>query len=339
MLFKWKFDNFSGRIWRRWNWRTCYNNERSLFFYCVHHLLFRVLEVRFQQERRGNLLRQRWVLEGQMWSSREIWAHVGGRAGSLCDCGKEGYYDERCVSVVHTPTSAYVHQTLFVTNPVAACDKCVPRQNGRSTCCGKGGSWEGKCGRAGDAKFEHTWVEGSKACNTAMPAPQTHNPSALLGKCVIFWIALKSPIIWSATEKRLYIIIVYNTLTIATVYAVGMMPIPSVQLLFLCSVPKVRSKQQRRFYLLRQRWILGRRVRTCRHRPIQTHVGWRPQSLQKTSCRGCRSRNCCGDVECDKKTSPRRFCCHQKFEHCNLDTLYVHDILLIQFNRWFATIT
>ena len=30
------------------------------------------------------------------------------------------------------------------------------------SCCGKGGSWQGKCGR--DARFEHTWGDGLKAC-------------------------------------------------------------------------------------------------------------------------------------------------------------------------------
>ena len=31
---------------------------------------------------------------------------------------------------------------------------------------GKGGSWQGKCGSAGDKNFEHTWSEGYKACKT-----------------------------------------------------------------------------------------------------------------------------------------------------------------------------
>ena len=43
------------------------------------------------------------------------------------------------------------------------CTKCITSKAGR-TCCAKGGSWYGKCGRSGDNKFEHTWGDGVKAC-------------------------------------------------------------------------------------------------------------------------------------------------------------------------------
>ena len=47
----------------------------------------------------------------------------------------------------------------------AECPNCVAGQSGL-TCCGKGGSWDGKCGPPGDDNFDYTWGEGLKACVT-----------------------------------------------------------------------------------------------------------------------------------------------------------------------------
>ena len=53
-----------------------------------------------------------------------------------------------------------------------ACPACGRMKNGDNNCCGKGGSWHGKCGGPGDTKFEHTWGEGKKACSEmATPKP------------------------------------------------------------------------------------------------------------------------------------------------------------------------
>ena len=43
------------------------------------------------------------------------------------------------------------------------CPRCVESRDGL-TCCGKGGSWRGKCGPVGDMRFEHTWLDGLAAC-------------------------------------------------------------------------------------------------------------------------------------------------------------------------------
>ena len=45
------------------------------------------------------------------------------------------------------------------------CPKCGVSKQGELTCCGDGGSWAGKCGHAGDVKFDHTWSEGLKVCS------------------------------------------------------------------------------------------------------------------------------------------------------------------------------
>ena len=81
--------------------------------------------------------------------------------------------------------------------------------NGDASCCGKGGSWHGKCGDAGEpdsedtwtggenaegsheAHFEYTWAEGKKACRVPAPTPTaivpalttSDVPSTNLGAC------------------------------------------------------------------------------------------------------------------------------------------------------------
>ena len=56
--------------------------------------------------------------------------------------------------------------TTTTTSP--ACFECGRiRKSGKTSCCARGGSWFGNCGRADDknATFEHTWYEGIRACN------------------------------------------------------------------------------------------------------------------------------------------------------------------------------
>ena len=50
------------------------------------------------------------------------------------------------------------------------CFKCVRTSKGKITCCGRGGSWYGKCGSPGDTEFDHTWDEGQQACLPSTPA-------------------------------------------------------------------------------------------------------------------------------------------------------------------------
>ena len=47
------------------------------------------------------------------------------------------------------------------------CSKCgTVGKSGKSSCCGRGGSWFRNCGSAGNAKLDHTWYEGIQACKT-----------------------------------------------------------------------------------------------------------------------------------------------------------------------------
>ena len=48
-----------------------------------------------------------------------------------------------------------------------ACPECgIIGKSGKSSCCGRGGSWSGHCGSASSAKLRHTWYEGIQACET-----------------------------------------------------------------------------------------------------------------------------------------------------------------------------
>ena len=49
----------------------------------------------------------------------------------------------------------------------SVCPRCgTINKSGKNRCCGRGGSWFGNCGRAGNAKLGHSWHEGIQACKT-----------------------------------------------------------------------------------------------------------------------------------------------------------------------------
>ena len=54
------------------------------------------------------------------------------------------------------------------------CTACVSTRAGPS-CCGTGGSWQGNCGSKGDARFDHTWGDGLKACAGIAVAEKAEN--------------------------------------------------------------------------------------------------------------------------------------------------------------------
>ena len=63
---------------------------------------------------------------------------------------------------VHIYTPAATTTTI-----ISACSKCVRvKKSGKISCCGRGGSWFGNCGSAGNTKLHHTWYEGIQACKT-----------------------------------------------------------------------------------------------------------------------------------------------------------------------------
>ena len=69
----------------------------------------------------------------------------------LCD-----YFFEQC-----TPAR------VVATTISSVCLKCgTIAKSGKSSCCARGGSWFKNCGSAGNAKLDHTWSEGIRACKT-----------------------------------------------------------------------------------------------------------------------------------------------------------------------------
>ena len=61
----------------------------------------------------------------------------------------------------------------------SVCLECgTIKKSGKLSCCGRGGSWFGNCGSAGNSKLGHTWHEGIWACKTtqfqAAVAQQLH---------------------------------------------------------------------------------------------------------------------------------------------------------------------
>ena len=47
------------------------------------------------------------------------------------------------------------------------CPKCgTIAKSGKTSCCGRGGSWFRNCGGAGNTKLKHTWYEGIHGCKS-----------------------------------------------------------------------------------------------------------------------------------------------------------------------------
>ena len=47
----------------------------------------------------------------------------------------------------------------------SVCPRCgTIGKSGKSSCCGRGGSWFRNCGSVGNTKLRHTWYEGIQAC-------------------------------------------------------------------------------------------------------------------------------------------------------------------------------
>ena len=55
--------------------------------------------------------------------------------------------------------------TISATVTSSACNECgTIQKSGKMSCCGRGGSWFGNCGNAGNAKFGHTFYQGIQVC-------------------------------------------------------------------------------------------------------------------------------------------------------------------------------
>ena len=53
----------------------------------------------------------------------------------------------------------------ILTTISSTCAKCgISKRSDTATCCAPGGSWFKKCGDPGDSNYEHTWLQGIRAC-------------------------------------------------------------------------------------------------------------------------------------------------------------------------------
>ena len=62
----------------------------------------------------------------------------------------------------------HVYTAAFTTPTTSSlCPKCgTIAKSGKSSCCGRSGSWFGNCGSAVNSKLDHTWHEGIRSCKT-----------------------------------------------------------------------------------------------------------------------------------------------------------------------------
>ena len=70
-------------------------------------------------------------------------------------------------SVLSLPISplSLLTTAATATPTISICSKCgTIKKSGKLSCCGRGGSWLGNCGSAGNANLGHTWYEGIQAC-------------------------------------------------------------------------------------------------------------------------------------------------------------------------------
>ena len=56
---------------------------------------------------------------------------------------------------------------------ITLCPACVILAD-KFSCCGRGGSWQGKCGSDGDRNFEYTWSDGIRVCKSRSNAAIRH---------------------------------------------------------------------------------------------------------------------------------------------------------------------
>ena len=83
------------------------------------------------------------------------------------------YFTVSMLSDGQTPDVTTTSPVVVTDSPGVACPKCgVIKKSGQLSCCVRGGAWFKKCGSPGDARFDHTWLEGIQACESKLVAEQ-----------------------------------------------------------------------------------------------------------------------------------------------------------------------
>ena len=83
-----------------------------------------------------------------------------------------------CDTNAHVCTEAPTTTTSLSTPSISiGCVKCgVIKKSGKRSCCARGGDWFKNCGHAGDTQFNHTWIEGVRACDGVVSAVLVESP-------------------------------------------------------------------------------------------------------------------------------------------------------------------
>jgi len=97
-----------------------------------------------------------------------------GKSSRVSCCAPGGTWFKKCGSVINenvqytwSQGTAACKKTLALTTTAASsgCLVCGSvKKSRKKSCCGRGGSWFGTCGGAGNKKATHTWFEGIKVC-------------------------------------------------------------------------------------------------------------------------------------------------------------------------------
>ena len=65
-----------------------------------------------------------------------------------------------CLTILHLPKQAA--KTIVIKSSCLECG--IISKSGKSSCCGRGGSWFGNCRSVGNTNLGHTWHEGIRVC-------------------------------------------------------------------------------------------------------------------------------------------------------------------------------
>merc|ERR1711934_458561 len=103
------------------------------------------------------------------------------KSGRVSCCAPDGAWYKHCGGVGNRNADHMWSEGVEVCKPApstairTACLKCgTIKKSGKTSCCGRGGSWFGNCGRDGNAKVVRTWYEGIQVCKA-----RSHSKAAI----------------------------------------------------------------------------------------------------------------------------------------------------------------
>ena len=90
------------------------------------------------------------------------------RVHSRYDASRTGFIVQHITHSSTETTAVVSTETTAATTAESGCPKCgTLLKTGKSSCCGRGGAWAGKCADEVSDDFDHTWIEGIKMCSSA----------------------------------------------------------------------------------------------------------------------------------------------------------------------------